>query len=367
MATKSKTKKQPWWAKAVLLVFFLANGLMVDLLRDTGLFSPPEGIQTFAAYAIFAQASGLLVALVLYFSYRGAQAYNPKGSATDYSHIWVDAKSGQKVSDASVKAVYEKQHGYGSWEKKVKSERGCVTVFAIIAAVLLTAFGFYWLSYRAQLPLLSSVRVLLGSGLLYWASWVVLAALGCLAIFMVTQVFYDLLNYNTSLAFSPSGMPMGFENDPPSTWVLLPKFIALVLTLLLNLTVLIFIFVPGLREAPVGRYYPTLIFLTFGVSGVLWLSGVVLQDIKISKEEQRRQDQETLNDAIKASVEQFFGKDTEIKARLASGWVLINNQEKLTPEGRKGVIDVLKLISGKDFGTDYKKWEEWLMQQIMNK
>jgi len=367
VATKSKNTKQPWWAKAVLLLFFITDVIIVLLLRDISLLSPPNGIETFASFAIFAQASGLLVAAVIYFSYRGAQKYNPKGTATDTSHIWVDAKSGKKVSDASIKAVYEKQHGYGSWEKKVKSERGCVTVFVMIAAVLLTALGFNWLSYRVEIPLLSAVEALLGSGLLYWVSWVLLAALGCLAIFMLTQVFYDLLNYNTSLAFSPTGKPMGFENDPPSSGVLLPKFIALILTLLLNIAILIFIFIPGLRNAPVARFYSTLLVLTFGFSGLMWLFGVLLQDIKVSKAEQRRRDQESLKEGLEAAIENFFGKETDIKVRLASGWVLINNQEKLTPEGRKGVIDVLKVISGKDFGTDYKQWEEWLMQQVMKK
>lgn len=367
MAAKLKNTKQPWWAKVVLLLFFLTDVLIVLMLKDIGLLSPPKGVETYAAYAIFAQVSGLLVAAVIYFSYRGAQKYNNKGTATDTSHIWVDAKSGKKVSDASVRAVYEKQHGYGSWEKKVKMERGCVTFFAMIAAVLLTVLAFYWLSYRVEIPLLSAVQALLGSGLIYWISWILLAALGCLAVFMFTQVFYDLLNYDTSLAFSPTGMPMGFENDPPSMGVLIPKFIALILTLLLNIALLVFTFSPGLRNAPLGKFYSTLLVLTFGVSGLLWVFGVLLQDIKVSKAEQRRQDQESLKEGLEAAIENFFGKETDVKLRLASGWVLINNQEKLTAEGRKRVIEVLKVISGKDFGTDYKKWEEWLMQQVMKK
>lgn len=367
MATKTKSTKQPWWAKVVLLLFFLTDVLIVLMLRDTSPIAPLQGIETYAAYAIFAQVSGLLVAAVIYFSYRGAQKYNNKGAATDTSHIWVDAKSGRKVSDASVRAVYEKQHGYGSWEKKVKRERGCVTVFVMIAAVVLTILGFNWLSYQVKIPTLSAVQALLGSGLLYWMSWVLLAALGCLAVFMLTQVFYDLINYNTSLSFSPTGGLRGFENDPPSMVVLIPKFIALILTLLLNITILIFIFSPGLRIAPVGRFYPRLLNLTFIISASLWLFGLILQDIKISKAEQDRREQESLKEGLEASIEHFFGRETDMKLRLASGWVLIHNQEKLTTEGRKSVVDVLKAISGKDFGTDYKQWEEWLLQQVMDK
>lgn len=354
-----------WWAKVVLLISLIADLLMADMISDSGLLAPPKGIQTYAAYAIFSQASGLLVAGVLYLFYRIAQSYNPKGTETDHSHIWVYAKSGKKVSDASVKAVYEKKHGFGSWEKKVKQDRGCVTVFAMITAVLLTVFGFYALSFSIQLPLLVSVQSLLGAGVLYWVSWVLLAALGCFAIFMLTFVFYDLLNYYNSWEFSPGGALLGFQNEPPSFWIQLPKFIALILTVLLNIAVLSFTFFPNLRGAPIGRHYSTALFLTFVISGILWFFGVLLQDIKVSKEAQRRQELEEQKKGIETAVELFFGNDTEIKERLVSGLVLIGNQDKLTPDGRKSVVDVLKMISGQDFGTDYKKWEEWLMQQIM--
>jgi hypothetical protein len=84
-----------------------------------------------------------LVAGVIYLFYRGAQAYDNKGTAIDRSHIWVNAESGKKVSDASIRTVYEKQHGYGSWEKKVQKERGCVTVFALIIAVISDRCWFF--------------------------------------------------------------------------------------------------------------------------------------------------------------------------------------------------------------------------------
>ncbi len=275
--------------KIILLTFFIVNLLIADMIKQIGLLTPPEGFESIAAFIIFGQVSGLLVAGVIYLFYRGAQAYDDQGNAIDRSHIWVNAKTGNKVHDATVKNVYEKQHGYGTWEKKVKKDKGCLTIFAILAAVAITIWGFYILSFRVELPLLLSAQVLLGSNLVYWITWVLLAALGCFAVFMLYFVLLGLVNYNTSLAFSPGGHLMGFQNEPPSWLVLLPKFIALVLAILFSIAVMIFIFSPGLMIAPIGKHYTTILFLTYAVSGFLWFFGAILQDLKETKEQQQEQ------------------------------------------------------------------------------
>lgn len=366
MAAKSKSNKHPWWAKIILLLFFIVDLLIADMIMQTGFLKPIKFIEIYAAYIIFGQISGLLVGLVVYLFYRGAQAYDNKGNAIDRSHIWVDAKSGKKRSDATIKNVYEKQHGYGSWEKKVKQERGCVTVFAILAAVALSIFGIFALSFRTKLPLLWRVQILIGANFLYWLSWLGLAILGGFAIFMIYLAFWDLVNYNTTLAFSPNGRPMGLQNDPPALWAILPKAIALILAVLLNIAVLIYTFWPSLRSAPVGRHYTLVLSLTFIVSGLLWFFGVLGQDIKESKEARRQQDLENKKKAMEESIQKFFGRDTDPKERLISGLVLLSYRDSLTYDGKKSLVDGLKILSGQDFGTDYKKWEDWLMKKLMN-
>ena len=272
----------------------------------------------------------------------------------------------KKVSDASIKNVYEKLHGYGSWEKKVKKERGCATVFAVLAAIALSIYGFYALSFGTKLPLLWRVQILIGSNFLYWLSWVGLMLIGggaLAAIFFLT--FYDLTNYNATFVTSPTGQPMGFENDPPALWSILPKAIALILAVLLNIAVLVYTLWPSLRSAPVGRHYTLVLSQTYIISGFLWFFSVMLQDIKISQAARQQQDLENKKKAIEESIQKFFGRDTDHKERLISGLVLLTYRDSLTYDGVKSLVDGLKILSRQDFGTDYKKWEDWLMKQLM--
>ncbi len=303
MAAKSKSNKHPWWAKIILLIFFILDLLIAEMIMPTGILKPIKSIDIYAAYIIFGQISGIIVGLIIYLFYKAGQSYKNKGDAIDRSHIWVNAKSGKKMSDATIKNVYEKQHGYGSWEKKVTKERGCATVFAVLAAVALSIYGFYALSFGTKLPLLWRVQILIGSNLLYWLSWLGLMLIGggaLAAIFFLT--FYDLTNYNATFVTSPTGKPLGLENDPPALWSILPKAIALVLAVLLNIAVLIYTLWPSLRSAPIGRHYTLVLSLTFLVSGLLWFFSVLLQDIKISQAARQQQDLENKKKAIEESL-----------------------------------------------------------------
>jgi hypothetical protein len=362
---KKNPNKRPWWSIIILLILSMINLQTASWTYQNSVDLPIVGLPTFAAFAIFSQASGLFVAGVIYLFYRGAQAYDNKGTAIDHSHIWVNAESGKKVSDASIRTVYEKQHGYGSWEKKVQKERGCVTVFALIIAVILTVVGFLYLSFRAQLPLLTSVQTLLGSNIIYGVSWVLLAILGCCAIYMLYFVFWDLVNYNTSVAFSPTGHPLGFTNDPPSFLILLPKALALLFAVLLNIVILIFAFFPSLRTAPIGAHFSFLLSLTFLSSGILWFFGVIFQDHKVNKELSQRESPEEKKTRLESAVQTLFGKDSEEKERLIAALVLLNDRDNLTLDGKKSLVDVLVAVSGENFGTDYPKWEDWVMKQLM--
>jgi len=361
---KKNPNKRPWWSIIILLILLIINLLIAYGTYQNGVDFPIKGFTTLAAFAIFGQASGLLVAGVIYLFYRGAQAYDNKGTETDRSHIWVNTESGKKVSDASVRSVYEKQHGYGSWEKKVQKERGCVTVFALIIAVILTVVGFSYLSFTAKLPLLTSVQALLGSNLLYWVSWVLLAISGCFVIYMLYFVFWDLAHYNTSLAFSPSGHLLGFNNDPPSLLIILPKGIALFFAVILNISILIFVFFPSLSTAPIGVHFSFLLTLTFLISGILWFFGLLLQDHKVKKEFNQAESPDEKKKRLDSAVQTLFGKDSEDKERLIAAFVLLHERDSLTVDGKKSLVDVLEVASGENFGTDYPKWEEWIMQQL---
>jgi hypothetical protein len=241
-----------------------------------------------------------------------------------------------------------------------------MTVFALIIAVILTVVGFSYLSFTANLPLLTSVQALLGSNLMYWVSWVLLAISGCFAIFMLYFVFWDLAQYNTSLAFSPTGHLLGFKNDPPSLLIILPKVIALFLAVLLNIGILIFVFFPSLSSAPIGVHFSFLLSLTFLISGFLWFFGVILQDHKVKKEFNQGESPEEKKERLESAVQTLFGKDFENKERLIAAFVLLNDRDNLTLEGKKSLVDVLMVMSGENFGTDYPKWEEWIMKQLMN-
>jgi hypothetical protein len=365
MSRKNRKDSHPWWAKIILFVVGLIDLILAGMIRNIGFINPPEGINTTAAFIILGQVSGLLIGGVIFLFYRGSQSYAPSGSAIDRSHIWVNAKSGKKVSNATIKNVYEKQHGYGSWKKKVKSERGCLGVVAIIAGVGLSVIGLIYLSSVVKFPLLLSFRSLVGSGLKYWLAWFGLALLGGVSLFFLYLAFWDVMTYNTSFNISPSGRPMGLQNEPPSIWIILPKALLLLINVLLIIFILLFTFIPSIRASSIGGQYRNALFLTYTVSGLLWLSSIFLQSIRTKKDHQTELTYEEKREGLEKAVKTFFGKESSEKERLISALILLGNRANLTEEGRKGIVDVLKMISAEDFGKDYPRWEEWIMKRIM--
>ncbi|MBK7408883.1 MAG: hypothetical protein IPL49_05530 [Saprospirales bacterium] len=85
---------------------------------------------------------GLLAFLIMVFL-RGR--YNPQGYSPSGTHIWVFQDTGRKFKDASECEMYEREHGPGSWTKKVEAEK---KAFAYIggAAAAVAMVGLYFFS-----------------------------------------------------------------------------------------------------------------------------------------------------------------------------------------------------------------------------
>ena len=91
-------------------------------------------------YVVWYGSATLIIAFITAIA---AAIYGLKsdGSATSSAGHWVTVKGNYHVRDASVKEVYEKQHGAGTYEKAAESDskirRRTVIFFGVIAALVL--------------------------------------------------------------------------------------------------------------------------------------------------------------------------------------------------------------------------------------
>jgi hypothetical protein len=90
----------------------------------------------FGTTNIFIVVSVVFIALI--------SGYTNKGNTIDTSHIWVYAKSGQKAHDATVKQVYNKFYGSGSFERSAEQAR---KIRFILACILFSALALTGPSY----------------------------------------------------------------------------------------------------------------------------------------------------------------------------------------------------------------------------
>ena len=356
---------RPWWGSLLLLIFLLLSLLFAGMI-ETSQTNPPLrwSLITTASYIIYGYVIWMLILGLMLLVYRLAQSYDPKGSATDYTHIWVDAKSGRKRGDASVRSVYEHLHGYGSWEKRVKRERVFITVLLMLFAVLLIVYSVYYLTAIRRIRVLVDVRMLLGSDILYWLSYLGLAMIVGMTVFLLMLAFWDMITA-TSMP-SPSGNLPSFTFNFPSPVHFLPRLIALIAVILLNGFVAVLIFFPRLRMTAIGSRYTLVLIITYYATAFLWWFGWLFQDHSVGKAYQEQVDRQSHTETLKNAVQVFFGKDTTIKDRLSEASYLLVFINELTPEGRNGVVEVLKMLSGKDFGTDYGRWKRWVDDIVEN-
>lgn len=102
----------------------------------------------------FAYSISVALALSL-FSTTLIKNHKPEGRNKDNAHIWVFEKTKTKAKDATERDVFEHQFGYGSWVKKVRSDRqGIQALLFFITSI--GAIGFELLIGRRE--------ILLGSG-----------------------------------------------------------------------------------------------------------------------------------------------------------------------------------------------------------
>jgi hypothetical protein len=132
-----------------------------------------------------------------------------EGNQTDTTHEWRYVKGG-RIGPASIKTVYEHQHGSGSWSKKLKRRKMTALVLGLIIAVIIVKniteniglfnLGF-WFTISILLGILNftAVFMLIWNGLdddrkLYFYSIMVLNLAGCvLSICFFNNVIYQLV------------------------------------------------------------------------------------------------------------------------------------------------------------------------------
>jgi len=87
-------------------------------------------------WVVFEFSAGFGIFIFLLFKWF-SQNYNPQGSQYSSTHAWVDPSDGHQVMSASIKQVYEHEHGAGSWQKKVEEERKNIVVLGTVCSCLL--------------------------------------------------------------------------------------------------------------------------------------------------------------------------------------------------------------------------------------
>jgi hypothetical protein len=131
------------------------------------------------------------------------------------------------------------------------------------------------------------------------------------------------------------------------------------------IVILLFAFFPSLRTAPIGTHFSFLLSLTFLISGILWFLVSSCRITRSIRNFSQRESPEEKKTRLESAVQTLFGKDSEEKERLIAAFVLLNDRDNLTLDGKKSLVDVLTAVSGENFGTDYPKWEDWVMKQLM--
>lgn len=227
--------------KPILMTIFLGilglfNGYLgAGLLFDSGrVLILPDRFSTIAHLFAFGQSSGVVIGLIVAGFMALSLLYSPSGSMVDRSHIWVSARSGKKTGNATVKQVYEKKHGRGSWEKKVERERYVLAGFLGIVALGLSIYGVSYLLNEVELEILREARALFPTTFLFAAGWFVSGLIGCLSLVAIYLfVFWDYLTVLTGFSLPAQGAPQ-FKYDSPPDSTVIPRLVLVGLILLLQ-------------------------------------------------------------------------------------------------------------------------------------
>jgi len=364
--SKKREDRKPVWATIALVLLGI-----IDLFIGIDLTYNPfesmavhEEIFVFASFIIFCQVTDILAAGILLGAIYLPRAYSPKGWSIDTTHQWIYAKTGRKHRDATVKDVYEHQHGYGSWEKKVERERKFLQVVCIIAAIGLIIYGINYMVQSYRFPILIQVKALIKSNVLFWISWIGLSSTGCFSIFMIKYVFWDLILVSNSTSYAVDGCPKEHQYKNPSLFTLIWRGSFLLLVVLMQIYLSIILVFPGLSVTKFGSAFLTLLPNLYSAAGMLFVFGAFIIRPKYNTDyeyhQTRQQDFNTTKDAMEGAFQLLVSNETPLQGRYLTALFLLRERNNLTPQGKMQVVEVLKILTGEDFGEDYQSWITWL-------
>ncbi len=368
--SEEREDRKPVWAVIVLIVlglfdFFIGMGLNTESTRS---YFNQIGVETLASFVLFCQVIGLLAAGIILVAINLPRRYSSKGRSIDTSHQWVNARTGSRYGDASVRDVYEHQHGSGSWERKVERERKSLQVIYVIIAVGLIIFGANALFQSSRFPILIQTRALIKSDVLFWISCIGFTLAGCFSIFMVIFVFWDLVAAVISGSFTMDGRPQAPKYKSPSFLKLLWRLLLFIAVVLLQIYLSIVLVFPGLSGMQFGSAYPTLLSVLYYAAGILFMMGAFYSqpeyDSEYLDQMEREQEAKSKKDALDYIFQRLVGEETPLQERYMYAQALLKERDSLTSQGKNRVVEVLKILTGEDFGEDYQSWITWLKARI---
>lgn len=119
----------------IALVFFLDKWIAEKCTQVVHYFLTQRGL--LAPMVLVTEASLGLGVLAYWAMALFRKNYNPQGTGASQTHEWVFQDTGRKFRDVMEYEIYERQHGPGSWQKKVEQERrGFIWVGALVAVLL---------------------------------------------------------------------------------------------------------------------------------------------------------------------------------------------------------------------------------------
>ncbi len=365
MSKKQEDRKPVWATIALVLLGIIDLFIGIDLTyKPFESMAVHEEIFVFASFVIFCQVTGILAAGIILVAVYLPRAYSHKGWSIDTTHQWIYAKTGRKHRDATVKDVYEHQHGYGSWEKKVERERKFLQVVCIIAAIGLIIYGINYMVQSYRFPILIQVKALIKSNVLFWISWIGFTLAGCFSIFMVIFVFWDLMVTFNTFAYTVDGRPQAPKYENPSLLKLLWRLLLFIAVVLIQIYLSIILFFPSLSGTKFGSAYLTLLPDLYWFAGMLFMVGAIFSRPKYGSDYEyrmnREQDAQSTKDAMEGAFQLLVSKETPLQGRYLTALYLLRERNNLTPQGKRQVVEVLKLLSREDFGDDYQRWITWL-------
>jgi hypothetical protein len=130
------------------VIYFLAHiaaavgweNMLIAILVIIG-FIIAIGLLIGGLYVIYTDISPYLCSIIiflpgLYAFLTGNIGSYDEGDKIDYTHEWRYAGTGRRAHDATIRQVYERYHGSGSWTKKINARHRGFFIFGLIILAL---------------------------------------------------------------------------------------------------------------------------------------------------------------------------------------------------------------------------------------